>query len=154
MCWLQLSFWAHKAKGLFLDCGDPIKQCHPARPPRKSCWLVSMCCVLGRGWLSEPYSYSTPGCSVLGLSRQEYWSGLPCPPPGDLPDPGVEPASPALWADSLLLSHQRRHPWEGLSQWHSFNQTDIYWMPTTYRGKRFQVSYIHTTLAILKWTFT
>ena len=27
----------------------------------------------------------------MGLSRQEYWSGLPCPPPGDLPDPGIEP---------------------------------------------------------------
>ena len=35
----------------------------------------------------------------MGFSRQEYWSGLPCPPPGDLPDPGIEPASltsPAL----------------------------------------------------------
>ena len=35
----------------------------------------------------------------LGFSRQEYWSGLPCPPPGDLPDPGIKPASlvsPAL----------------------------------------------------------
>ena len=30
----------------------------------------------------------------MGFSRQEYWSGLPCPPPGDLPDPGTEPASP------------------------------------------------------------
>ena len=29
----------------------------------------------------------------VGFSRQEYWSGLPCPPPGDLPDPGIEPAS-------------------------------------------------------------
>ena len=29
----------------------------------------------------------------MGFSRQEYWSGLPCPPPGDLPEPGVEPAS-------------------------------------------------------------
>ena len=29
----------------------------------------------------------------MGFSRQEYWSGLPCPPPGDLPDPGTEPAS-------------------------------------------------------------
>ena len=37
---------------------------------------------------------------------EEYWSGLPCPPPGDLPDPGVEPGSPALQADSLPLSHQ------------------------------------------------
>ena len=29
----------------------------------------------------------------MGFSRQEYWSGLPCPPPGDLPDPGIEPSS-------------------------------------------------------------
>ena len=29
----------------------------------------------------------------MGISRQEYWSGLPCPPPGDLPDPGMEPVS-------------------------------------------------------------
>ena len=32
----------------------------------------------------------------MGFSRQEYWSGLPCPSPGDLPDPEIEPASPAL----------------------------------------------------------
>ena len=32
----------------------------------------------------------------MGFSRQEYWSGLPCPPPGDLPDPGIKPVSPAL----------------------------------------------------------
>ena len=32
----------------------------------------------------------------MGFSRQEYWSGLPFPSPGDLPDPGIEPASPAL----------------------------------------------------------
>ena len=38
----------------------------------------------------------------MGFSRQEYWSGLPCPPPGDLPDPGIKPGSPALQADSLL----------------------------------------------------
>ena len=37
----------------------------------------------------------------MGFSRQEYWSGLPCPPPGDLPHPGIEPASPALQVDSL-----------------------------------------------------
>ena len=38
----------------------------------------------------------------LGFSRQEHWSGLPCPSPGDLPDPGIKPWSPALQADSLL----------------------------------------------------
>ena len=41
----------------------------------------------------------------MGFSRQEHWSGLPFPTPGDLSDPGVELASPALQVDSLLLSH-------------------------------------------------
>ena len=44
----------------------------------------------------------------MGFSRQEYWSGLPFPTPGDLPDPGIEPmspVSPALQADALQLSH-------------------------------------------------
>ena len=36
-----------------------------------------------------------------GISRQEYWSGLPFPSPGDLSNPGIEPGSPALQADSL-----------------------------------------------------
>ena len=43
----------------------------------------------------------------MEFSRQEYWNGLPFPPPGDLPDPGIEPAifaSPALQADSLPLA--------------------------------------------------
>ncbi|CAI9163277.1 unnamed protein product [Rangifer tarandus platyrhynchus] len=45
----------------------------------------------------------------LGFFRQESWSGLPCPPPGDLPNPGIKPASPvtpALQVDSLLQSRQ------------------------------------------------
>ena len=41
----------------------------------------------------------------MELSRQEYWSGLPFPSPGDLPNPGIKPVSPALQADSLPLSH-------------------------------------------------
>ena len=44
----------------------------------------------------------------MGFSRQEYWSGLPCPPSGNLPDPGIEPISPvtpALQLDSLPLNH-------------------------------------------------
>ena len=42
----------------------------------------------------------------MEFSRQEYWSGLPFPSPGDFPDPGIQPGSPALQADSLPLSHQ------------------------------------------------
>ena len=41
----------------------------------------------------------------VGFSRQEYWSGLPFPSPGDLPYPGVKPESPALQADSVPLHH-------------------------------------------------
>ena len=44
----------------------------------------------------------------MGFSRQEYWSGLPCPPPGDLPNPEIKPAPPAgtAWqANSLLLNY-------------------------------------------------
>ena len=52
---------------------------------------------------------SPPGSSVHGyFPKQEYCSGLPVPPPGDLPGPGIKPASlaaPALQADSLPLSH-------------------------------------------------
>ena len=42
-----------------------------------------------------------PGFSVHGFSRQEFWSGLPFPSPGYLPNPGIESRSPALWADTL-----------------------------------------------------
>ena len=45
-------------------------------------------------------SYQAP--LSMGFSRQEYWSGLPFPSPGDLPNPGVEPGSSALQADALL----------------------------------------------------
>ena len=45
----------------------------------------------------------------MGFSRQEYWSGLPCPSPGGLPNPGIKSkasVAPALQADSLLLGHR------------------------------------------------
>ena len=43
--------------------------------------------------LCNPMDYSLPGSSVHGILQARYWSGLPCPPPGDLPEPGMEPAS-------------------------------------------------------------
>ena len=58
--------------------------------------------------LSHVWLFLTPWTVVcqaslsMGLSRQEYWSGLPFPPPGDLSNSGIEPESPALQADSLL----------------------------------------------------
>jgi len=48
-----------------------------------------------------PWTVAHQGSLAMGLPRQEYWSGLPFPPPEDLTDPGTEPVSPALEVDSL-----------------------------------------------------
>ena len=61
-------------------------------------WWKSLSCV----WLFvTPWTVAHEFPLSMGFSRQEYWSGLPCPPPGNLPDPGIEPKSPALRTDSL-----------------------------------------------------
>ena len=49
-----------------------------------------------------PCTIASKASLMMGFSRQEYWSGLPFPSPGDLPNPEIEPGSPALQADSLL----------------------------------------------------
>ena len=48
-----------------------------------------------------PWTVACQAPLSVGFSRQEYWSGLPFPSPGHLPDPGIEPRSPTLPADSL-----------------------------------------------------
>ena len=52
--------------------------------------------------LSTPWTVAHHAPLSMGFSRQEHWSGLPFPSPGDLPDPGIEPMSPALQANSFL----------------------------------------------------
>ena len=84
------------------------------------CWqfdlwfLCLRCNVCVLSWFSHVQLFATlwTGAHQVPLSkkflRQEYWSELPCPPSGDLPDPGTEPTSPespALKANSLPLSH-------------------------------------------------
>ena len=48
-----------------------------------------------------PWTVAHQAPPTMGFSRQEYWSGLPFPSPGNLPDLGIKPRSPALWADAL-----------------------------------------------------
>ena len=50
---------------------------------------------------ATPWTVAHQAPPSIGFSRQEYWSGLPFPSPGDLPDPGIEPRSPALQAAAL-----------------------------------------------------
>ena len=58
-------------------------------------------------WLIRVRLFVTPWTTqCMEFSRPEYWSGEPCPPPGDLPNPGIEPRSPALQVDSLPAEPQ------------------------------------------------
>ena len=62
------------------------------------CCVQSLCCVQ---LLATLWTVTLQAALSMGFPRQEYWSGLPFPPTGALPHPGIEPVSPALQADSL-----------------------------------------------------
>ena len=60
-------------------------------------WNISEVKLLSRvRFFATPWTVAYQIPPSMGFSRQEYWSGLPFPSPGDLPDPGIEPGSPAL----------------------------------------------------------
>ena len=63
---------------------------------------------------------------TMEFSRQEYWSGLSFPSPRDLPDPGIEPGSPTLWADSLLSEPPGK----------PFRQLALYFIPLLLLGRQ------------------
>ena len=70
----------------------------PRQESRKMCmYLVAQPCLT----LATPWTIAYQAPLSMGFSRQEYWSGLPFPSPGDLPNPGNEPRPPALQADCL-----------------------------------------------------
>ena len=60
-------------------------------------WKVAQWCQL----FATPWTIAHQAPPSMEFSRQEYWSGLPFPSPGDLPDLGIKPWSPILWADAL-----------------------------------------------------
>ena len=69
--------------------------------------MKSLSCVR---FFATPWTVAYQAPPSMGFSRQECWSGLPFPAPGDLPDPGIEPGSPALRADALPSKPQGK-PW-------------------------------------------
>ena len=71
-------------------------------------------------------AYQAPS---MGFSRQEYWSGLPFPSPGDLPDPGIEPGSPTLQADALPSEPSLLF---GTLHSNGYICIDNIWTPSTY----------------------
>ena len=71
------------------------------------------CCFNRVRLLATPRTVALQAPQFVGFSREEYWSGLPFPPPGDLPDPGIKPvflASPALAGGFFTTSA----PWEAM----------------------------------------
>ena len=64
-------------------------------------YLHTVLCLVSVRLFATPWSITHQAPLSVGVSRQEHWSGLPCPPPGDLLNPGMEPRSPTLLEDSL-----------------------------------------------------
>ena len=74
---------------------------------KKSKVLVSQSCLL----FATPWTVACQAPLSMEFSRQEYWSEYPFPSPGDLPNPGIKPRSPALQADSLPSEPQGAWAW-------------------------------------------
>ena len=105
-----------------VDCSPPGSSVHGILQARILEWVAIS---FSNAWkwkgkvksLSHVRLFATPwtvACHAppsMGFSRQEYWSGLPLPSPGDLPDPGIEPRSPALQADALTSEPPGKPIW-------------------------------------------
>ena len=83
-----------------------LPACHLSSRPW--CWVLSyFSCVC---LFVTPWTVASQAPLSMGFSRQEYWSGLACPPPGNLPDSGIEPASLKSPACSLPLAPPGKPP--------------------------------------------
>ena len=68
-------------------------------------------CLWSRPTLWSPWTVACSATLSMGFFRQEYWSGLPCPSPGDLPDPGIRPMSPLVNAGAFFTSESPGKPY-------------------------------------------
>ena len=71
-------------------------------------WVLS--CFSRVQLFATPWTVAHQAPLSMGFSKQEYWSGLPFPSSGNLPDPGIEPRSPALQADAVLSEPPGKPP--------------------------------------------
>ena len=76
--------------------------------------------------LCDPMDCSPLGSPLWGFSRQEYWSGLPCPPPGNLPNLGIKPRSPTLQEDSLPTEPPEKIHTHTHTNTHTHTHTHVY----------------------------
>ena len=78
-----------------------VQPCHFCISVAPCCAGVGVCELFSRVQLSNPMDHSPLGTSVHGIFQGRILEWLPCPSPGHLPNSGIEPGSPTLWADSL-----------------------------------------------------
>ena len=84
----------------------------------KQSYHVVVIWLLSRVWLfATRGTVAHQASPSMEFSTQEYWSGLPFPFPGDLPDPGIKPRSPALQAGSELPYDTKSHSWAYIQRW-------------------------------------
>ena len=101
--------WAHVPQLLKLTCLEPVlsnKRSHRQKKKKRilkllDLWKVKVKSLTCVQLFEIPWTVAYQAPPSMEFSRQEYLSGLPFPSPEDLPDPGIEPRSPALWADTL-----------------------------------------------------
>ena len=92
--------FTHNGQKLHTNCGCALR--HVSR----------------RVWLfATPWTVVHQAPLSVGVSRQEYWRGLPCPPPGDLPDPGIEPTF--LMSPALAVTRT----------WYNLHKSNLHWVP-------------------------
>ena len=94
--------------------------------------MISLSCVR---LFATPWTVAYQGPRSMGFSRQEYWSGLPFPSPGYLPNPGIEPGSPALQTD-VLPSEPLGKPDERLGSFKNLRPLSVANVPDFLLGKK------------------
>ena len=111
----------HSSKASILQCSAffTVQLSHLYMTTGKTISLTKVNSLSRVRLFASPWTVANQAPLSMGFSRQEYWSELPFPSPGDLPDPGIEPWSPALSTDAL--------PSEPPGKSLSLDQTDLSW---------------------------
>ena len=136
--WAFLGLWKRRSDVCLCLHGSvfPLCCCVRLRPCRDTSHGTKCVSMLNCSAVSDsatPRTAARQAPLSVGFSRQGHWSGLPCPPPGDLPDPGIKPGSPALaggfftfWATREALIGLRTHPQSVMiPSWYFFLMTCI-----------------------------
>ena len=116
--------------------------------------MKSLSCVQ---LFATPWTVAYQAPPSMGFSRQEYWSGLPFPSPEDLPDPGIEPRSPTLQADSLQSKPPGKPKNTGVGSlsllYGNFLTQESNWGLLHCRRILYQLSYLGSPFSILLCQF-